>query len=193
MDEWVYGCEDRAAYIDRYLRKFGSSALNSIKAKPFYSAPANYGAAVTSRWARDGREIFTGLTLPELETVLREGGNSMSKPYTLQELLIIAVAKEIHDYENVILGIGIPTTAGALAKALYAPNATLMMESGIVDFQPLLPLNHIADAHACRASRTARTCFPPSPDLPRLRGRVLPRRRTDRQVRQRQHDRHRRL
>ena len=63
----------------------------------------------------------------------------MSKPYTLQELLIIAVAKEIHDYENVILGIGIPTTAGALAKALYAPNATLMMESGIVDFQPLLP------------------------------------------------------
>ncbi len=25
-----------------------------------------------------------------------------------------------------------------------------MMESGIVDFEPLLPLNHIADAHACR-------------------------------------------
>ena len=74
----------------------------------------------------------------------------MSKPYTLQELLIIAVAKEIHDHENVVLGVGLPTTAGALAKALYAPNATLMMESGIVDFEPLLPLNHIADAHACR-------------------------------------------
>jgi glutaconate CoA-transferase, subunit B len=74
----------------------------------------------------------------------------MSKPYTLQELLIIAVAKEIHDHENVVLGVGLPTTAGALAKALYAPNATLMMESGIIDFEPLLPLNHIADAHACR-------------------------------------------
>jgi glutaconate CoA-transferase, subunit B len=74
----------------------------------------------------------------------------MSKPYTLQELLVIAVAKEIHDYENVILGVGLPTTAGALAKALYAPHATLMMESGIIDFEPLLPLNHIADAHACR-------------------------------------------
>lgn len=74
----------------------------------------------------------------------------MSKPYTLQELLIIAVAKEIRDYENVVLGVGLPTTAGALAKALYAPNATLMMESGIIDFQPLLPLNNIADAHACR-------------------------------------------
>ena len=27
----------------------------------------------------------------------------MSKPYTLQELLVIAVAKEIRDHENVIL------------------------------------------------------------------------------------------
>jgi glutaconate CoA-transferase, subunit B len=54
----------------------------------------------------------------------------MSKPYTLQELLVIVVAKEIRDHENVILGVGLPTTAGALAKALYAPHATLMMESG---------------------------------------------------------------
>ena len=83
----------------------------------------------------------------------------MSKPYTLQELLIIAVAKEIHDYENVVLGVGLPTTAGALAKALYAPNATLMMESGIVDFEPLLPLNHIADAHACRGFSYATDLF----------------------------------
>jgi len=74
----------------------------------------------------------------------------MSKAYTLQELLVIAVAREIKDYENVILGVGLPTTAGALAKALYAPNAILMMESGILDFEPLVPLNHIADAQACR-------------------------------------------
>jgi len=83
----------------------------------------------------------------------------MSKPYTLQELLIIAVAKEIHDHENVVLGVGLPTTAGALAKALYAPNATLFMESGIVDFEPLLPLNHIADAHACRGFSYATDLF----------------------------------
>lgn len=74
MDEWVYGCENRAAYIDRYVAKFGSGALDSLKAKPYYSAPANYGAAVTSRWDRDGREIFTGLTLPEMETILKERG-----------------------------------------------------------------------------------------------------------------------
>ena len=74
----------------------------------------------------------------------------MSKGYTLDELLIITCAKQIRDYENVILGVGLPTMAGALAKALYAPHATLMMESGIIDFEPLVPLNHIADAHSCR-------------------------------------------
>lgn len=83
----------------------------------------------------------------------------MSKPYTLQELLIIAVAKEIRDHENVILGVGLPTTAGAMAKMLYAPHATLMMESGIIDFEPLLPLNHIADAHACRGFSYATDLF----------------------------------
>lgn len=83
----------------------------------------------------------------------------MSKPYTLQELLVIAAAKEIHDYENVILGIGLPVAAGALAKALYAPHATLMMESGIMDFEPLVPLNHIADAHSCRGFSYATDLF----------------------------------
>jgi len=69
----------------------------------------------------------------------------MSKRYTLSELLIIAVAREIHDYENVVLGVGLPPTAGALAKALHAPNCVLMLESGVMDFEPLLQANHIAD------------------------------------------------
>ena len=83
----------------------------------------------------------------------------MNKSYTLQELLIIAVAREIRDHENVILGVGLPTTAGALAKAIYAPHATLMMESGIIDFEPLLPLNHIADAHAIQGFSYATDLF----------------------------------
>lgn len=74
----------------------------------------------------------------------------MSKRYTFNELLIITVAREIHDGENVILGVGLPTTAGALAKALHAPNVNLMMEAGIIDFEPLVPPAHIADAMACR-------------------------------------------
>ncbi|PKN19051.1 MAG: glutaconate CoA-transferase [Deltaproteobacteria bacterium HGW-Deltaproteobacteria-6] len=83
----------------------------------------------------------------------------MSKAYTLEELLIITVAKEIRDYENVVLGVGLPTTAGALAKAIYAPHATLIMESGIFDFEPLLPLNHIADANALRGFAYATDLF----------------------------------
>jgi glutaconate CoA-transferase subunit B len=50
-------------------------------------------------------------------------------------------------------------TSGALAKALYAPNATLMMESGIIDFEPTVPLNHIADCLSCRGFSFATDLF----------------------------------
>jgi glutaconate CoA-transferase subunit B len=83
----------------------------------------------------------------------------MAKRYTLDELLIITAAREIRDGENIILGVGLPTTAGAMAKALHAPNAILMMESGIIDFRPLVPPNHIADANACRGFSYATDLF----------------------------------
>jgi len=83
----------------------------------------------------------------------------MAKKYTLDELLIITAAREIKDGDRVILGVGLPTTAGAMAKALHAPNATLMMESGIIDFQPLVPPNHIADANSCRGFSYATDLF----------------------------------
>jgi len=74
MDEWVYGCENRAAYIDRYIQKFGSSILDGIKARAFYSSPANYGSAFTTRWDREGRERNMGLTMEEFEKTLKERG-----------------------------------------------------------------------------------------------------------------------
>jgi len=83
----------------------------------------------------------------------------MSKPYTLNELLIINAAREIHDHEVAVLGIGLPMVAGALAKSLYAPQATLMMESGLVDFKPLVPPQHIADAHCCQGFSYATDLF----------------------------------
>ncbi len=70
----------------------------------------------------------------------------MTKPYTRQELIIIAVARQIEDGDNCLLGIGLPTIAGAIAKNHHAPRARLMMESGIVGFDPLVPPMHIADA-----------------------------------------------
>lgn len=74
----------------------------------------------------------------------------MAKGYTLDELLIIVAAREMKNDENVILGIGIPMIAGALAKALHAPDANLMMESGMIDIEPLVKPNHIADVMSCR-------------------------------------------
>ncbi|MBU1195712.1 MAG: hypothetical protein KKE62_08395 [Proteobacteria bacterium] len=70
----------------------------------------------------------------------------MDKPYTRQELLVIAVARQIKDGDNALLGIGLPTIAGAVAKHNHAPRARLMMESGIADFDPVVPPMHIADA-----------------------------------------------
>lgn len=83
----------------------------------------------------------------------------MPRKYTLDELLIIAVAREIKDFDNVILGIGLPMTAGALAKTLHAPRANLMMEAGLIDFEPLVPLNHIADVMACKGYACATDLF----------------------------------
>ena len=74
MDEWVYGCEDRIAYIDHYVKKFGSRNLDNIRCKPYYSAPANYGSAFTTRWDNEGKERAMGLTLTEFEQVLKERG-----------------------------------------------------------------------------------------------------------------------
>ena len=74
MDEWIFGCRDRQAYLDRYVNKFGSGRLQKLKAKPFYSAPANYGAAFHSTWDPDGKDRITGLTMAEIENLLEERG-----------------------------------------------------------------------------------------------------------------------
>jgi glutaconate CoA-transferase subunit B len=83
----------------------------------------------------------------------------MSPRATKEELMIIAVAREIKDYDRVLLGVGLPTTGGSLAKATHAPNAVLMTEAGIIDFKPLLPPNHIADVMCLRGYSYALDLF----------------------------------
>lgn len=72
MDEWVFGCRDRQAYLDHYMSKQGSHMLDKIRAKAFYSAPANYGAAFTTAWDNDGKCRTMGLTLEEIEKIMEE-------------------------------------------------------------------------------------------------------------------------
>lgn len=74
MDEWVYSLADREAYLDHYTYRFGSGMLDRLRAKAFYSAPANYGAAFTSVWDERGKNRTLGLTLEEVEQVMAERG-----------------------------------------------------------------------------------------------------------------------
>jgi glutaconate CoA-transferase subunit A len=74
MEEWVYECPDRDAYLTRYIQRFGVDLLNNLKAKPYYSAPANYGSAFTSSWNDKGEERIMGVTLEELERIIQEKG-----------------------------------------------------------------------------------------------------------------------
>ena len=74
----------------------------------------------------------------------------LTKKITKEELLIVTAARQIKDHDVCVLGIGMPILAGALAKQTHAPKAILLMESGIVDFEPVgLPMN-VADATCTR-------------------------------------------
>jgi glutaconate CoA-transferase, subunit A len=74
LDEWVYGCADHNAYMKHYIDTMGMESLNVLKAKPYYSAPANYGSAFTSVWDDENRERTLGTTLEELEIIMEEKG-----------------------------------------------------------------------------------------------------------------------
>ncbi|MBI9075698.1 MAG: CoA transferase subunit A [Desulfatibacillum sp.] len=72
LEEWVFGCSDRLAYLDRYAKVFHMAILNSLRAKTMPSSPANYGAAFDSSWNEDGRDRSTGKTPEEIELILEQ-------------------------------------------------------------------------------------------------------------------------
>ncbi len=74
MDEWIYSRRDHTDYLRHHIELFGLESLHSIRARAFYSAPANYGAAFTSVWDEEGRERTIGVTLEELEKVMKDKG-----------------------------------------------------------------------------------------------------------------------
>jgi glutaconate CoA-transferase subunit A len=72
LDEWVYGCPDHNAYMKHYVSIMGMDGLNVLRARPYYSTPANYGAAFTSVWDEEGKERTMGVSLDELEQIMKE-------------------------------------------------------------------------------------------------------------------------
>jgi glutaconate CoA-transferase subunit A len=78
FDEWVYSLPDRTAYLDHYVKVFGQASLDRIRAKPYYSAPANYGIAFESAWDPNGRAWELGVDMEELEGLIEEKGEIVS-------------------------------------------------------------------------------------------------------------------
>ncbi len=56
--------------------------------------------------------------------------------YSVQELMIIAAAREIADGELVFVGMRLPITAFGVARLTHAPNAVGLFEDGIVRYEP---------------------------------------------------------
>lgn len=83
----------------------------------------------------------------------------LSKQVTKEELLVVTAARQIKNGDVVILGIGLPILAGAVAKKTHAPEAVLLMESGIVDFEPRVLPTNVADATCTRGYGYATDLF----------------------------------
>src|SRR5215471_6487184 len=65
--------------------------------------------------------------------------------YTPEEMMAIVGARRFRDGATCFVGVGLPSTAGCLARALHAPEATLVYESGAIGSKPkVIPLS-IAD------------------------------------------------
>ncbi|KKK45141.1 hypothetical protein LCGC14_0829290 [marine sediment metagenome] len=73
LDEWIYGCKDHNAYIQKYTELFGSEILNSLKCKPFYSTPVNYGCP-TPRWDDNGVHTTLGIKSEDIEKIMEKEG-----------------------------------------------------------------------------------------------------------------------
>jgi len=57
-------------------------------------------------------------------------------PYTLNELMVAAAAREIQDGEVVFVGMRLPLIAFVVAKKTHAPNAIGLFENGVVRSTP---------------------------------------------------------
>jgi glutaconate CoA-transferase subunit B len=69
-----------------------------------------------------------------------------SSDFTLQELQVVAAAREIKDGDKVIIGTGMPLLAANLAKITHAPNMISIYESGVIDSKSRITPLSVAEA-----------------------------------------------
>jgi len=75
MEEWVHGVPDWASYIQHYVETFGMPTLAQYKAKPYYSAPTNYGIPAKSMWDAKGISLELNTDFEGLEKLIEEKGD----------------------------------------------------------------------------------------------------------------------
>jgi glutaconate CoA-transferase, subunit B len=62
--------------------------------------------------------------------------------YTPDEMMAVTAARSLHDRMTCFVGIGLPSEAANLARAVHAPNLVLIYESGTIGAKPTeLPLS----------------------------------------------------
>lgn len=65
-----------------------------------------------------------------------------TQPWTADEMMTVAAARQLHEGAACFVGIGLPSTAANLARATHAPNLVLVYESGCLGAKPdRLPLS----------------------------------------------------
>lgn len=74
MDEWVYGTEDRQSYLQHYADRFGLRYLHELKARPYPSVPADYGASWRRAWDDNDVSFNFQMTRGEFLQALEEKG-----------------------------------------------------------------------------------------------------------------------
>jgi len=62
--------------------------------------------------------------------------NSSQLPFTLNELMVVAAAREIKDGEVVFVGMRLPLIAFVVAKKTHAPHAIGLFENGVIRSTP---------------------------------------------------------
>ncbi len=70
---------------------------------------------------------------------------SDSSDYTPDEIMTIAAARTFKNRATCFVGVGLPSVAACLARALHAPDIVLVYESGAVGPKPARPPLSIAD------------------------------------------------
>lgn len=68
--------------------------------------------------------------------------NAAESRYTTDEMMTVAASRELRDGVVCFVGIGLPSEAANLARAIHAPNCVLIYESGTIGAKPdILPLS----------------------------------------------------